>query len=207
MFYFWGRGPTGNLLCSSSYSSFPYLLLLFSVSFQSIPLRLQKVPCIAQFSSSVLFRTREEKRREENRRKVCSWVCFACIFKLVCSHFTFRESALRIFPFGCSKKKREAKGTHSVSVSVSLSVWKQPGVGVDEKEFCSVLFWFGLVWFLFLWMCGKREKAQHLNELGYYCFSRSFALFTFWVHFFCIFRSTQNTHAHRNGVLFRVSYL
>jgi hypothetical protein len=69
MFYFWGRGPTGNLLCSSSYSSFPYLLLLLSVSFQSIPLELQKVLRIAQFSSSVLFCRREEKRREEKRRE------------------------------------------------------------------------------------------------------------------------------------------
>jgi len=154
MFYFWGRGPTGNLL--SSYSSFPYLLLLFFCFFPVYSFGVAESPlyCAILVVGFVLHKRREakrreeEKRREEKRRKVCSWVCFACIFKLVCSYFTFRESALRISPFACSKKKREAKGTHSVSVS--LSVWKQPGVGVDEKEFCFVLFCFGLVWFLFL---------------------------------------------------------
>jgi hypothetical protein len=53
----------------------------------------------------------------------------------------FENQHSAFFLLLAARRKREAKGTHSVSVS--LSAWKQPGVGLTRKS--SVLFRFGLV--------------------------------------------------------------
>jgi hypothetical protein len=150
MFYFWGRGPTGNLLCSSSYSSFPYLLLLFFCFFPVYSFGVAESPlyCAILVVGFVLHKRREEKEREEKTREERFALGFAL---LVSSNWSalilrFENQHSAFFHLLAAKRKREAKGTHSVSVSVS--VWKQPGVGVDDKVFCSVLFCFGLVWFL-----------------------------------------------------------
>jgi len=211
----------GGLLVTYSVLLLTFLSLIFffffSVSFQSIPLGLQKVPCIAQFSSSVLFCTREEKRREEERREERRREeRFALGFALLVSSnwsaliLRFENQHSAFFPFACSKKKKGSKG-NSLGLCLCFCLKTARGWGWREGVlFCFVLFCFGLVWFGLVFVnvnVWEEGEGTTVKRTWVSLFLQVLRTFMFWVHFFCIFRSTQNSHAHENGVLFRVSYL
>jgi hypothetical protein len=113
----------------------------------------------------------------------------------------FENQHSAFFPFACSKKKKGSKG-NSLGLCLCFSENSQ-GLGLTRRS--SVLFWFGLVFVnVNVW---EEGEGTTVKRTWVSLFLQVLRTFMFWVHFFCIFRSTQNSHAHENGVLFRVSYL